>query len=1209
MNAAATRLERGHPGEPGAHGRREMQMERERTPAFYSYLAAVLALAGLFLAVSLDAQETRGRIVGRVSDTTRAPIPGASVTVADATRGTTASAATNSEGLFQVSYLLPGTYQVTVEVTGFKKHVQDNLLLQMNETRDLAIVLEVGGIEDAVSVTAEGLALKTSDASLGFTVDTKRLADLPLIHGDPYKIMGLATGLAHSGSQRLDRPYEPTHIVGYAYDGTRSNRSDLLIDGAPSTSTANQNEVIASYVPPSDMVQEFTVQTATFDAQFGNTEGGVTSMSIKSGTNLFHGSVYYYAEPKAWAANDFFGNKRGQDRPDTSSDRPGFSLTGPVRIPGLYDGRDKTFFSVGYERIKDVRPRFDAGSDVWVPTEALRNGDFSEYSSNITIYDPLTRVPTGSGQYAGQPFPGNKIPADRISPVSRAILDYYSLPKNPGLVGNIYDSTLPETADYSTLTARLDQKISSSNKMFARYSWYNRDSIYNEYLDSEASGTWFQFQSYQAVIDDVHVFNPTTVLNVRYGYNRFERNSGQEEDARNWDMTRLSFPAQYNTLISDAARYFPRLDFDGNTMIDVAYGADFRPTTSHTVVAALNKVLAKHSLKGGLEMRIYREDSLSTANEQSGRYQFTNSYTRQNSASGTDYQGLQNYASFLLGLPSTTSITRASDYSEYSKTWGFFVQDDWRVNSKLTLNLGLRWEIETALTERNDKSVSGFEYGYVQPIEGTVQDRYAKLNDPALKALLPQINVRGGLMFAGVDGPSRLYATPKNTFLPRFGFAYQINPQTVIRGGAGLFAGFLGQRRGDVFPNGWSQITTIGTRFNANGAPIPRSWDDALLTQEILEPVGNANGRQQALGQAIDFFNQSPGISKQLRWQIGFQRELPWGFVFEAAYVGNHGYDIEIVRNINALPNQYLNADNSRTAAMNANNTFLTGSVANPFAGLLPGSSLNNPTIARSQLLRPYPQFLDIRTTNNDGKSWYSSAQVSLQKRFSQGYTLGVSYTYSQWEQATEYLNAADPEPTRMISDLDVPHRLSLSAILELPFGKGRKWGSNASGLVDGLIGGWQVQAVYTYQSGFPVPFGSFSVTGGTTTGDLFYNGGEIKIDNPTTDRWFNTDAFTSILNDTATNATPVNHLRTVPYRFDDVRRDSINNIDLSLIKDILIKGDVRLQLRAEFINAFNEAYFPNPVAGATSSTFGQVTASNQDNYARRAQVGVKLIF
>lgn len=1179
-------------------------MERESTPASHLHRTVALALTLLFLGASVVAQESRGRIAGRVSDSTRAPIPGATVTITDAARGTTTTLTTNSEGLFQAPYLLPGTYQVAVEVAGFKKHVQDRVLLQMNETRDLAIVLEVGGIEEAVSVTAENLPLNTTDGQLGFTVDAKRLAELPLIHGDPYKIMGLATGLAHSGSQRLDRPYEPTHIVGYAYDGTRSNRSDLLIDGAPSTSTANANEVIASYVPPSDMVQEFKVQTATFDAQFGNTEGGVTSMSIKSGTNRFHGSVYYFAEPKAWAANDTFGNTRKQPRPDTSSDRPGFSITGPVRIPGLYDGRDKTFFSFGYERIKDVRPRFDASGDSWVPTEALRNGDFSAYAGNITIYDPLTRVPTGTGQYVGQPFPGNVIPANRISPVSKAILEYYGLPKNPGLVGNIQDSTLPETATYDTLTARVDQKISGNNKMFARYSWYLRDSIYNEYTSfPETSGTNFQFKSYQAVIDDVHVFNPTTVLNVRYGYNRFERNSGQQEEALSWDMTRLNLPAQYNTLIADFGRRFPRLDFDGNTMIDVAFGGDFRPTTSHTVVAALNKVLTKHSLKGGLEMRIYREDSLSTANEQAGRYQFTNSYTRQNSASGTDYQGLQNYAAFLLGYPSTTSITRASDYSEYSKTWGFFVQDDWRVNSKLTLNIGLRYEVETALTERNDKSVSGFEYGYTQPIEGTVQERYAKLNDPALKALVPQLNVKGGLMFAGVDGPSRLYETPKNTFLPRFGFAYQADSKTVVRGGIGLFAGFLGQRRGDVYPSGWAQTTTIGTTFNANGAPIPRSWDNALLTQEILEPVGNANGRQQNLGQTINFFNQNPAVSKQLRWQIGFQRELPWGFVFEAAYVGNYGYDIEITRNINALPTQYLSTDNSRTAAMNANNAFLTGSVANPFAGLLPGSSYNNPTIARQQLLRPYPHFGDVNTTNNDGKSWYNSGQFGLQKRFSRGYTLGVAYTWSKWEQATEYLNAADPEPTRMISDLDVTHRVSISGILELPFGKGRRFGSDATGWVDALIGGWQIQGVYTFQSGFPVRFGT----------DGFYNGEAIEIGDPTIQRWFNTGAFTSILTDSSTNAAPVNHLRTLPLYFEDVRADTIDNIDLSLIKDITIKDDVKLQLRAEFINAFNEAYIATGngqiIVNPTSSTFGQIVASNQQNYARRAQIGVKLVF
>jgi hypothetical protein len=1173
-------------------------------------------IVGLMMAVVpalVPAQETRGRITGQVVDPSKAAVQGAAVTVTDVARGTVVAATTNEEGLFQANYLLPGTYDVAVEMMGFKKYVRRAVRVEFNETRDLPITLEVGAIEEAVSVVAEPATVTTSDANLGLTVDAKRLADLPLIHGDPYKIMGLAAGVTHSGSQRLDRPYEPTHIVGYAYDGTRSNRSDLLIDGLPSTSTANANEVIASYVPPSDMVQEFKVQTATFDAQFGNSEGGVTSIGIKAGTNQIHGSAYYFFEPVSLSANDYFGKARGQERIDSSSDRPGFHLTGPVRIPGLYDGRDKTFFSIGYERIKDVRPRFDAGASVWVPTEALRRGDFSAFSSNITIYDPLTRVPVGNGQFTGQPFPGNVIPANRISPVARRLLEFYSLPKSPGLTGNIFDSTLAEVADYDTTTVRLDQQIGSNNRMFVRGSYYKRDSNYNEYFgNTEADGTLFQFISYQAMIDDVHTFNASTVLNVRYGWNRFERNSGQQPDALDFDLTRLDFPAEYNNLVPDALQRFPRFNFPGNTMVGVAYGGDFRPTTSHTAAATLNKVLStSHVVKGGVEMRIYREDSLSTANATSGEYTFNNDYTRQNSASGGDFNGLQAYAAFLLGLPSTQSILRPSDYSEYSKTWGFFVQDDWRVNRKLTVNLGLRYEVETPLTERNDKSVSGFDFDYVQPIEGPARTAYATLNDPALKALVPQLNVRGGLMFAGVDGSRRLYNAPRNTFLPRAGFAYQANPKTVVRGGIGLFAGFLGQRRGDVFTNGFSQTTTVGLTTNAFGAPIPRNIQTALLSTPILEPVGNALGRQTSLGTNISFFNQDPGVAKQLRWQLGFQRELFDSFTLEAAYVGNHGYDIEITRNINALPNQYLNADNSRTPAMVANNAFLTAQVANPFRGLLPGTGFNNATIARSQLLRPYPAYGDISTTNNEGKSWYHGAQLSLQKRFSHGYTLGIAYTYSRWTQATEYLNPGDAEPTKLISDLDVPHRLSISGIFNLPFGRGRRFLSNASGFAEAVLGGWQVQGVYTYQTGFPIAFATLNATSGLAAPDAFYNGGDIALpsDQRSSNRWFNTDVFTSVLNNNATNATPVGHLRTMPLRFGDARRDSINNIDLSLIKDVLLRGSMKLQLRAEFVNAFNSPYFPGPAVNPTQTTFGQISASNQENYARRAQIGVKVVF
>jgi hypothetical protein len=1168
---------------------------------------------------SLSAQEVRGRINGRVIDPNKAAVPGATVTITDVARATTTTLTTNADGLFQANYLLSSTYQIVVEMSGFKKYIQDGVLLQINETRDLDITLEVGGTQETVTVTSEPATLNAADASLGQTIDQKRVEELPLVHGDPYTLIGLSAGVTYTGSTKLDRPFEPTHIIGYAFDGTRGNRSDLLIDGAPSTATANANEVIASYVPPSDIVQEFKVQTATFDAQFGNTEGGVTSISIKSGTNQFHGSAYLWLEPSGIAANDFFGNANRTPRPFSYSNRPGFSINGPVWIPKVYNGKNKTFFLFSYEGIRDSRPRYDAGT-VWVPTAAMRNGDFScvplsaaQPCASIPIFDPTTRVNTGTASspiYTGTQFLGNRIPSDRINPVARAILGFYSLPKQPGLVSNIFDSALSEkTQPYDNFTFRIDQNFSDKNRLFVRGSWYDRSSHYNDYLNSAATGVNFLFISRQGVIDDVHTFNPTTILNVRYGFNRFIRGQDQEDDAKGFDLTSLGFPSSFANLTADDVRRFPRFDFPTNATLGTGFGNEFRPVSSHSISATLNKSFSKHSLKFGSELRIYREDDFFTSNDQTGQFIFDNSYTRQasNGSTGADTLGVQEFASFLLGYPRTLNFVRRADYSEYSKTWGFFVQDDFRVTSKLTLNLGLRYEVETPLVERQNKSVSGFDFAYVQPFESAAQAKYATINNAALKAAVPQINVRGGLLFAGKDTGSGLYETPKNSFLPRLGLAYQIGQKTVIRGGFGIFAGFLGERRGDVIQPGYTRTTTAVLNQLASGAPIPYSLSTPFTNTTVLEPVGNTLGRQTNLGQAISFFNQNPKVSKQARFQIGFQRELAGGWVLEAEFVGNKGYDIEIVQNINALPNKYLNADNSRTAAMNSNNTFLTTNVPNPFAGLFPNT---NAQVQIQQLLRPFPQFGDVLTTNNDGKSWYYAGQFSLQKRFSQGYTVQMSYTKSKWAQATEYLNQGDQFPTKMISDQDSPHRFAASAMYSLPFGKGERFASSAGWLTNAIIGGWQLGGTVTLQSGFPVPFGAYNLTTTVTSGDIFYNGGALSIpsDQRTTARWFNTGAFTTVLNTNSTNATPVFHLRTLPYRFKDIRRDYIKNVDLTLKKDIAIRESMRIQLRAEFLNAFNEPYFLAPATGPTATNFGQIP-SPQDNYARRAQLGLKFIF
>ncbi len=1167
-------------------------------------------------------QETRGAIRGLVLDPNGAPVAGAKVVVSDPARGTSVSSTSNGEGFYQVNYLLSGKYSISVEVAGFKKLQRENVIVEIGNTIQVDLPLEIGGASETVTVTTDLQPLNTENGSVSQTIDAKRMADLPLSKGDPYKLIGTSTGVTYTGSARLDRPFEPTHIVGYAIDGTRGNRSDLTIDGAPSTSTANGNEVIASYVPPSDIIQEFKVQTATFDAQFGNTEGGVTSISIKSGTNSLHGSGYYFTEPISFAANDVFGKARGQAIVQTKSKRLGGSISGPIVFPKLYNGKDKSFFLFGWESIRDTRPRFDAASTSWVPTAKLRLGDFSDYlptncaspgSGQVCIYNPFTRVGANG---AGTAFTGNVIPDNLISPVAKAVLKYYSLPKQSGLVGNIVDSTLVEkTRKYDNWTFRVDQNITKNNRLFVRGSYYDRDSFYNDYMGTAATGNVFGFRSRQGIIDDVHVINASTVLNVRYGFNRFIRIGEQREEAQGFDLTQLGFPSAYNNLVGAITRRFPRFDFTGG-MLGTGFGNEFRPTTTHAPAVTLNKTFNTHSTKFGAELRVYREDDSFTSNDQTAQFSFDNTYTRPSSSSSSDVNGLQAYAAFLLGLPTTMQIVRRADYSEYSKTYGFFAQDDWKLTKNLTLNLGLRYELETPLRERNNKSIAYFDTNYVQQ---AVQDAArAKLTatpvlgyDGVTNIDPNTFNVKGGLVFASDANPD-LYKTPKNTWLPRFGAAYQWKDKTVIRGGFGMFAGFLGERRGDVIQPGYTRTTQVALTTNLGGSPIPQLMDVGFLNTTILAPVGSAQGYQTGLGTSISYFNPNPKVSKQMRYQIGVQREIPWGIYLEAMYVGNYGYDIEISRDINAVPLKYLNGDNSRTTAMTNNNTVLGANVSNPFVGVsqFAGTSFINSTITRSQLLRPFPSFGSITTTVNDGKSWYNSGQLVISKRLASGFQGQLSYTFSKWIQQTEYLNAADATPTKMISDQDVPHRLAMNFTYALPFGKGAKFKSDAGGVLNGFIGGWQITGVYQYQAGFPIAFGT----------DLFYNGGNVGIKSTNTTAWFNTYAFTSVLTQgiTSTLATPVSHIRTLPLRFSDVRRDSINNVDLSFLKDIRFNESMKLRLTFELFNAFNQPYLPAPNTNPTSalvlttpvpSGFGTVSGATQDNYARRAQVGIKFVF
>lgn len=1170
---------------------------------FYALLVA-LSLSTL---ITVGAQEARGVITGKVLDANQSSVPGAQIKVTNTAMGTTLTAVSNDAGLYNAPYLLPGTYQISVEVSGFKKYVRDGVVLRVGDTIEVNIELVIGSVGDSVVITADAPVLETTSASMGKVVDSRRIAELPIGHGDPYALMGLAAGVTFSRDQRLDRPFEPTHIVGYAIDGTRANRSDLTIDGVSSTATANAGEVISSFVPPQDLVQEFKVQTATFDAQFGNTEGGVTNLSIKSGTNSLHGTLYYANFMPGTSANDYFSNRINQALPDFYYHRYGGTVGGPVSIPKLYEGKNKTFFMYGMEGIREARPRNNGTFQI--ATEKMRTGDFSELlavSPTYQIYNPFSARRVGNN-IVRDPFPGNIIPSNLINPIAKNFVDNF-LPKPTSAAtagdgtNNFQQPDLKETAKYQSHTIRMDHVINDRHRIFARASWYDRNSDYNNYYRNIVTGEYFSFVSRQGVFDDVYTFSPTLVMNLRYGYNRFIRVTNSNPGNRGFDLTSLGFPSSYAKLISSDLVRFPR--FDINSYQGTGIGGEYRPNDTHNFVGTLNKSQGSHSIKGGLEFRSYRETDVFFANNQTGQFNFDNTFTKAASNVTENRQLGYSFAAFLLGIPSSGSISQPANYAEQSTTWGLYVHDDWKVNSKLTLNLGLRYELEGALSERYNRSVSGFDYGFSQPFEAAARAAFAAVQTTPGSAT-PEIspsnfNVKGGLLFAGVGGQSRgLYETPKKNFMPRFGLAYKLNDKTVLRGGYGIFFGFLGQRRGDVVQSGFSANTPLNVTLD-NGLTFQETLSNPF--QSGLQSVAGASlGGQTFLGQPITFFNPNPLSPYNQRWQLSIQRELPWGFVGDIGYVGNRGTHIEVTRNINSTPNQYLSSSASRDQARV---DYLSALIPNPFVNLMPSSApatFRSATIARERLLRPFPQFDTVTTTTNDGYSWYHALQLNLEKRFSKGYTVGASYTFSKFMEAIQLLNGADPRPTEMLAPEDRPHRFALSGIYELPFGKGKPFLGSVSNVASLFVSGWQISGIYSFQSGPALEWGNVIFTGDLA--DIRLSG-----DEQTVQRWINTEAgFNRVANQQLDR-----NVRTFPLRFGGIRADKVKNVDLGIIKKTRLgEGSKELQFRGEFLNAFNH---PLLFAGAINLTpaqaaFGQITSGTQANYPRRVQLTAKFLF
>jgi hypothetical protein len=616
----------------------------------------------------------------------------------------------------------------------------------------------------------------------------------------------------------------------------------------------------------------------------------------------------------------------------------------------------------------------------------------------------------------------------------------------------------------------------------------------------------------------------------------------------------------------------------------------WRPTETHSFTGAFDKVQGSHGLKFGMEYRAYRENQYNYDNVSTGQLDFGTTYTRGPMDNSTAAPIGQSLATMLLGLPTGGNVQRRASYAEQSTVWSVYLQDDWKLTQKLSATLGLRYEVEGPLTERFNRSIRGLDFSAVLPIEAQVKANYAK--NPTPEVPPDQFKVRGGLTFVGIGGyPRTLWERDANNFMPRLGFAYTLGDKTVLRGGYGIYFGFLGTRRTDVIQSGFSQQTNLipsldgGLTFVATLAnPFPDG---------IQEPLGASLGTMTYVGQGISFFDTSPLAPYMQRWQFGLQRQLPHRLVADVSYVGNRGTHIETSRNLNALPVQYLSRTGVRDQPVI---DYLSTNLANPYYPLLPGTGRASTLIGRATLLTAYPHFGGLSTTTNEGYSWYHSFQVKVDKRFSAGYTVQAAYTWSKFMEATGFLNEGDPVPAKAISDQDYPQRLSLSWIWELPFGRGRKLLSQTHPVASAIVSGWQVQGIYAGQTGQALGFSN-----AIFTGDL--DNIPVPVNQRRPERWFNVDAgFERDSRRALSNA-----VRVMSFRFNGIRGDGINNFDLSVLKDTRVKEGMKVQFRAEFLNAFNHVLFSNPNTDPYSTAFGTITS--EKGYPRRIQMGIKFIY
>jgi hypothetical protein len=1171
---------------------------------------AVVAVTTMFIALMpctpLQAQ-TRAftaDLSGTVTDPSGSVLTGAKVTLTSIERGISRTYTTDATGDYTLSLLPPAAYSLQVAAPGFKTYRQDGIELAAGQSAKQPVVMTVGSTAERIEVVAEVPLLNADNANISSDISAKQVVELPLNLRNVYGLAFLNSSVNNtaefqivggngiSGSADQD-------ISFFNFGGTFFNTAAYLLDGTWDTG-ADWGGV--AYVPSVDDVQEFKIQTNAFTAQYGWSSGNTINVTTKSGTNAFHGDAYEFFRNSALDARNYFNNEA---QPLFHRQQFGATIGGPIY-------KNKTYFFGYYEGLRQQTPVTFVGT---MPINAFKNGDFSSQLGGVVgtdalgrpilggqIYDPFSTRTITAGQvdpvtgrtaaasgYIRDPFLGNIIPSARWDAISKDILNGHFWPSaDSNALANNFTRSAAAAAHSNEYSIRIDHNISDTSRLFARWSQKFESKVnvpdYYGASDIGGPGATNPNNRYSFDLGYSHVFNPTFLLSANLGVNRWVE--GSQVQSFGFKASTLGLPS----FIDGISPVFPQVQPQGVSGLGPNPNQDdyIVPRTLWTGSIDLTKIIGKHDLQFGFMgvlNQIYGGHYANTS------LPFPTSFTAgpdpQNETAGTG----AGFASFLLGVggPANGLTSNQTGYNAFpateKKQLGWYLQDDWKATPKLTLNLGLRYEIQTAPTERFNRQ-EYFNFTATNPISSAVGFR-----------------VPGELVFS--KGNNRgLYNTQFTNFAPRIGLAYQLRSKLVFRAGYGIF--FVPDYYGNGPLTGYSQSTPWVTTLD-NGLTPHNTLSNAFSGGEVL-PQGNAQGALTDVGfglnPVVNPVRHSPYVQQ---WMGGFQYSLTNNDLLDVSYVGNHGVHVLA---------QYLEWNQIPTADLAMGNA-LNAQVPNPFVGHITasGCGLDQPTIIQGQLLRPYPEYCSVTEAPPAvGSSNYNALQVTYTRRWHAGLNLNVSYTYSKFldnvqgssgwafpgtgSQVRDSYNLATE---RSVDTSDIPHSLVVNYIYELPLGRGKPLGNGWNGPVNAVLGGWQLTGIFYAKSGFPLSISpaqnNTDSFGGNQRPNLI---GDPRPANQNINDWINAAAFSQ---------PPAFTFGDSPRNLANLRAPRYVDWDMGIQKWWAFTEAKRLQFRIEMFNALNHPNFFAPdtnLGDVSNGSFGRIS---QAYPSRDVQAALKFYF